>query len=139
VAETAAYRLTRYELGGAGGGHVTGSRPLIDALPGFPDNLTAGPDGLIWIGMASPRDPLLDALLPRNPRLRALVWALPDRLKPGPKNIAWALAVDRTGGIVHDLRAWNAGFREVTAARQLGGKLYLASLDQPALAALDLP
>lgn len=136
VAETAAYRLTRYTLKD---GRTTGSSTLIDALPGFPDNLTTGPDGLIWIGMASPRDALLDALLPMSPRLRALVWALPDRVKPGPKDIAWALAVDQSGEIVHDLRGWHTGYREVTAARQLGGKLYLASLDQPALAALDLP
>jgi len=136
VAETGAYRLTRYTLAD---GRATGSSTLIDALPGFPDNLTTSPDGLIWVAMASPRDALLDALLPRHPFLRALVWALPDRLKPGPKDIAWALAVDQSGEVVHDLRGWHVGFSEVTAARQLGGRLYLAGLDQPGLAALDLP
>jgi sugar lactone lactonase YvrE len=137
VAETSAYRLGRHELDGAG--RISGSSTLIDALPGFPDNLTPGPDGLIWIGLVRPRDRLLDTLLPRPPWLRALVSALPEPLLPGPKNLAWALAVDRAGRVVHDLHGWDAGFREVTAARQVGNRLYLGSLDQPAIAALELP
>lgn len=136
VAETAAYRVTRFALEA---GRVAGTSTLIDSLPGFPDNLTIGSGGLIWIGMASPRDQLLDALLPRTPLLRSLISALPDRLKPGPKNMAWALAIDLSGRIVHDLRGWDVGFREVTAARESGTKLYLAGLDGSALAALDLP
>jgi hypothetical protein len=44
----------------------------------FPDNLTAGPGGLIWIAMASPRDAMLDFLLPRAPWLRALIWSCLD-------------------------------------------------------------
>ncbi|MGD0558663.1 MAG: SMP-30/gluconolactonase/LRE family protein [Streptosporangiaceae bacterium] len=132
VAETAAYRITRVPLDSGR------PEPLIDALPGFPDNLTAGDDGLIWIGMASTRDSTLDLLLPRPPWLRAALWSLPDRLRPGPKDIAWALAVDRTGVVVRDLHAWDTGFHEVTAARQHSGKLYLASIAEPHLAVANL-
>jgi sugar lactone lactonase YvrE len=128
VAETAAYRVTRIALGTDRAGQ-----------PGFPDNLTVGPGGLIWIGMASPRDAMLDFLLPRAPWLRALIWSLPERLKPGPKDMAWALAVDQDGTVVHDLRGWNIGYHEVTSVREHDGKLYLASIDEPALACLDLP
>jgi sugar lactone lactonase YvrE len=132
VAETAAYRITRVPLDSGR------PEPLIDALPGFPDNLTAGDDGLIWIGMASTRDSTLDLLLPRPPWLRAALWSLPDRLRPGPKDIAWALAVDRTGVVVRDLHAWDTGFHEVTAACQHSGKLYLASIAEPHLAVANL-
>jgi sugar lactone lactonase YvrE len=132
VAETAGYRITRIPLGSGQ------PEPLIDALPGFPDNLTASDDGLIWIGMASTRDSLLDLLLPRPPWVRGLLWSLPDRLRPGPKDLAWALAVDQTGAMVRDLHAWNTGFHEVTAACQHSGKLYLASIAEPHLAVADL-
>jgi sugar lactone lactonase YvrE len=132
VAETAGYRITRIPLDGGR------PEPLIDALPGFPDNLTTDDNGLIWIGMASTRDSTLDLLLPRPPWLRAAVWSLPDRLRPGPKDIAWALAVDQTGNVVHDLYAWGTGYHEVTAACQLSGKLYLASIAEPHLAVADL-
>jgi sugar lactone lactonase YvrE len=136
VAETAGYRITSIALHGDRAGQT---RTLIDGLPGFPDNLTLGPGGLIWIGMASPRDALLDLLLPRAPWLRAGVWSLPERLKPGPKNMAWALAIDQDGTVVHDLRGWNVGYHEVTAVREHDGKLYLASIEESALACLDLP
>jgi sugar lactone lactonase YvrE len=136
VAETGGYRITRVRLDGARAGDT---EILIDGLPGFPDNLTTGPGDLIWIGMASPRDPLLDFLLPKTPTLRAGVWSLPERLKPGPKDIAWALAIDQAGQVVHDLRGWHVGFHEVTAVRQHNGTLYLASIEESSLARADLP
>jgi sugar lactone lactonase YvrE len=136
VAETGGYQITRIQLSGAQSGQT---RVLTGALPGFPDNLTVDAGGLIWIGMASPRDAVLDFLLPRAPWLRAAAWALPDRLQPKPKNMAWALAIDGSGAIVHDLRGWNVGYHEVTAACAHDGKLYLASIDAGTLAVADLP
>jgi sugar lactone lactonase YvrE len=136
VAETGGYQITRVQLSGAQSGQT---RTLTGALPGFPDNLTTGPDGLIWIGMASPRDAALDFLLPRAPWLRSAVWAFPDRLQPKPKDMAWAMAINGDGTVVHDLRGWNVGYHEVTAACVHDGKLYLASIDVDALAVADLP
>jgi sugar lactone lactonase YvrE len=133
VAETGGYCVTRIVL-------ETGeTTPLIGDLPGFPDNLTMSAGGLIWIAMASPRDALLDFLLPRPAFLRSLVWSLPDRLRPDPKDIAWALAVSPDGKVVHDLRGWNVGYHEVTAVREHEGKLYLCSLAEPTIACADLP
>lgn len=137
VAETGGYRVTRVHLDGEVGEAVT--EPVIEHLPGFPDNLTVGPSGLIWIAMASPRDATLDLLLPRPPWLRAAVWSLPDRLKPAPKDMAWALAVDSAGQVVHDLRGWHVGYHEVTAVREHDGVLYLASIEEATLARAELP
>lgn len=136
VAETGGYQITRIALDGDRAGRT---EPIIAGLPGFPDNLTTSAGGLIWIGMASPRDPMLDFLLPRTPALRAAVWSLPDRLRPGPKNMAWALAIDQSGTVVHDLRGWKVGYHEVTAVREHDGRLYLASIEEPTLACADLP
>jgi sugar lactone lactonase YvrE len=135
IAETGAYRLTRLQLTGPDQRKTS----LIDALPGFPDNLTITADGLIWVGMVSPRDPLLDWLLPRSQNLRGLVSLVPQRLLPGPKDLAWALAVDQDGRVVHDLRGWRTGTRAVTAVRQHGNRLYLGSLSESAVAVVDLP
>lgn len=133
VAETGGYCLTRVDL-------ATGAKtPFVAELPAFPDNLTRDDQGLIWIAMVSPRDPLLDMLLPRHPRFRRAVWATPERLQPGPKDIAWVRAVDENGATVHDLRGWGVGYRMVTAARRHGDRLYLGSLIEPALAVLDIP
>ncbi len=136
VAETGGYRLVRLWLTGPMAGTA---ETFVGDLHGFPDNLTITGDGLIWVGMASPRDPLLDWLLPRPPWLRSVMAMVPERLLPGPKDLAWALAVDLNGEIVHDLRGWRVGYRAVTAARQDGDRLYLGSLTERAVAVLDLP
>jgi sugar lactone lactonase YvrE len=133
VAETGAYCLTRVDL-------ADGTKtPFVADLPAFPDNLTRDEHGLIWIAMVSPRDPLLDFLLPRHPRLRQAVWSIPERLQPGPQDIAWARSVDEDGKTVHDLRAWGAGYRMVTVARRHGSRLYLGSLIEPAIGVVELP
>ena len=91
VAETGAYRLTRLWLSGPDAGR---SDVLVDNLPGFPDNIARGSDGLIWIAIGSPRNATLDLLAPRPPVLRKMLWALPEALLPKPADTVWVQAVD---------------------------------------------
>ncbi|MEY9964030.1 sugar lactone lactonase YvrE [Streptacidiphilus sp. MAP12-16] len=135
VAETGAYRLTRLWVSGE---RVGTSEPFAEVPSGFPDNLTVSADGLVWVAMASPRDALLDRLQPRHPMYRKAIWALPARLQPGPKDIAWVIAFDAAGHAVHDLHGWGVGYRAVTSAREHAGRLYLGSLTERAVAVVDL-
>jgi sugar lactone lactonase YvrE len=57
IAETGRYRVLRYELTGPAAGTA---RVVTDNLPGFPDNLSARGDGTYWLGLPSPRLPMLD-------------------------------------------------------------------------------
>ncbi|WP_192770462.1 SMP-30/gluconolactonase/LRE family protein [Plantactinospora soyae] len=136
VAETGAYRLNRVWLTGPHAGQVD---RLADNLPAFPDNLARGSDGLIWIAMGSPRNPVLDLLAPRSPALRRAVWALPESLQPKPANTAWVQAVDPDGRVVHDFQATVPGFSMVTGVREHGGTVWLGSLHGDSVAAFDLP
>ncbi len=124
VAETSGYRVQRYYLQGPRAGTHD---MLIENLHGFPDNIARGSDGLIWITQASPRDPALDALLPRVPWLRKLAWAMPDAVL-SPKRTVWVIAVDDQGQIVHDLQGTLAGFSMATGVREHQGTVYLGSL-----------
>lgn len=135
VAETGAYRVTRLWVTGPAAGSVD---VLVD-LPAFPDNLSTGPTGLIWIALASPRNALLDRLHRAPPVLRRALWALPVGLQPQPVRTAWALAVDGAGRTVHDLRTGGPDYSFVTGVRELDGRLWLSSLTGTALAVLDLP
>ena len=66
----------------------------VHGLPGHPDNISLGTDGLIWVTIASPPDPFL-AVLHRSPyAVRGLVRRLPERLKPEPRRTARVLALD---------------------------------------------
>lgn len=136
VAETGAYRLTRLWLTGGGAGRTD---VLVDNLPGFPDNLSRGPTGLIWIALGSPRVPLLDRLHRLHPALRRGVWALPERLQPKPVRTLWVQAVDAGGALVHDLQGPGDRYAIVTGVREHQGRLYLGSLAERAVAVLDLP
>jgi sugar lactone lactonase YvrE len=136
VAETAGYRVTRYWLAGEWAGT---SEVLIENLPGFPDNLSTGPGGTVWIAMPSTRDASLDLLLPRPPALRRAVWALPDRFQPQASRNTFVIGIDADGTVTHNLQGPGDRFHYVTGVREHDGHLYLGSLVEGAVARYRLP
>jgi sugar lactone lactonase YvrE len=135
VAETAAYQLRKVWITGPQAGEV---EVFVDNLPGFPDNVSTGTDGLFWVAMGSPRDQMLDQLLPRHPRLRQVVWALPDRLQPRPQNSVWVYALSPAGEVVHDLQAPGDRFHFVTGVREHHGTVFMGSLVSDSVGVFDL-
>lgn len=135
-AESGGYRLSRYWLSGS----RTGRRePFAANLPGFPDNISLGSDGLVWVSLASPRNPLLDRVLPLPGFVRQLVWLLPERLQPEPAHTCWVVAYDLDGNLVHDLQAPDAGYVFVTSVAERDGRLALGSISAPSLALTSVP
>ena len=135
VAETGAARVRRLWL--------TGDRPgtvedLVDDLPGHPDNIALGSDGLVWITLPSPRVSSLAAIhrLPRP--LRALLSRLPRRLQPRPGRTLGVLAVDGSGREVHRFSGEIPGFEMLTGVREADGRLWFGSLTGSTLATLAL-
>jgi sugar lactone lactonase YvrE len=135
VAETGGYAVRRLWLTGDRAGTTD---ELIGNLPGFPDNIATGEDGLIWITLASPRNPLVDRLAPLPPVLRKVVWALPEWAQPAPEHTVCVLAVDVDGRVVHDVRGTSERFGMVTGVRQRGNEVYLGSLMGRTLGVLTL-
>lgn len=133
VAETGAYRIRRLWLRGDQAGR---DEIFVDNLPGFPDNLSTG-EGVFWVAMPTPRDRILDALLPR-PWLRNIIARLPDRLQPQPKRHGFVLGLDAAGTVVHNLQDPSGRVAMTTGARQHGDKLYLGSLSEPTVAVYRL-
>lgn len=126
-AESGAYRVSRYWLTS----HKAGTtEPFAPNLPGFPDNMSLGSDGLLWVSIAAPRNALLDALLPRPGVLRTLIWNLPTAIIPKAAPIAWAMAFDLDGRCVHDLRLTGGGYGFVTSVAERDGLLVLGSLHE---------
>lgn len=136
VAETAAYRVARYHLSGP---HAGTSDYLVENLPGFPDNMGLGSDGLAWVALVSPRNPLLDRLLPLPGILRRIAWAIPEAVAPKPVHTAWVQAYSLDGALVHDLQREPDRFALVTGVAERDGTLYLGSLAGSALAVVELP
>lgn len=135
VAQTGSYELTRMWLTGPRAGQ---SELFGDVLPAFPDNLSVGTDGLLWIAMASLRKTALE-LTARLPWLRTAIWALPEALHPKPDRIVWARALALSGEVVYDLFGTDDDFFMVTGVREHDGCLYLGSLVSDAIGVIDLP
>lgn len=131
-AETQGRRLSKYWLTGPQAGMVT---PLAVNLPGMPDNISTGSDGRIWVALVSPINPAAEKLAPRSPLLRQLVWRLPDALQPRIKSQVWVVAFDPdSGAAVSGVRCKHPEFGVVTGVCESGGRLWMSTIEYPALA-----
>lgn len=135
-AETQGRRLSKYWLSGPQAGTVT---PLAVHLPGYPDNISTGADGRIWVAMVSPPNAAAEALAPRAPAIRKLLWHLPDRIQPKIRPQVWALAFDADSGeALAGLRATRPDFGTVTGVVESAGRLWMSTIAFPALAYAEL-
>ena len=132
VAETFAYRVTRYWLRGPQAGRA---EPFIEDLPGLPDGVSYSGEGIFngegiyWLALFAPRSRLLDALADWPSLRRLLAW-LPAALLPAPERYGRVLGLDSEGRVVHDLRDPAGTYAPISSARQAGRWLYLGSLTE---------
>jgi sugar lactone lactonase YvrE len=136
VAQTAGRSVVRHWLTGERAGRT---EPFVSDLPGYPDNIALGSDGLIWIALASTTDPFLERVMRAPAPVRKVAWRTPSRLQPQPRRTARAMAYDESGSRVHDIDADPSQFHMVTGVREHNGRLWLGSLQEPAVAVLDTP
>jgi sugar lactone lactonase YvrE len=135
VAETGARTVVRLRLTGECAGH----RDLLAAdLPGYPDNIALGSDGLVWVAIASPTDPVVERLQRGPAWLARQATRVPERLQPRPRRSVRAQAYDVDGTLVHDVEVDTPAFHMVTGVREHDGRLWLGSLHEPAVAVVDL-
>lgn len=133
IAETGTYRVHRHWLTGDDAGET---ELFLDNLAGFPDNLTFS-NGILWVPMASPRQRIIDVMLPR-PWLRQLSHAMPDALKPKPLRHGIVLGYDTDGHLVHNLQDSTGTVAITTSARLHDGRLFIGSLTEPHIAVYEL-
>ncbi|MEU7041734.1 SMP-30/gluconolactonase/LRE family protein [Streptomyces varsoviensis] len=164
VAETGAYRVSRYWLHGPRAGRYD---CLADGLPGFPDNISRdvargirddissdssrdvspgisrdvprGADGVFWVALAGPRQPGLDWLHRRGPAAGRAAWKAARYAPPRPSRTVRVLGIGTDGGVVHDLRRARSPYRMVTSVSRAGSYLVMGSLTERGVAVLDLP
>lgn len=137
VSETGHYRVLKYWLAGERKGE---SEVLLDNLPGFPDNLKSGRNGRFWLGLAAPRNALLDALSDR-PFIRKIVQRLPAIVRPKAVPSSHVIAFDGDGEILMNLYDPDARFPTLTGVLETDQALYLTTLfgnDLPRLDKRDL-
>jgi sugar lactone lactonase YvrE len=128
VNETTRYGIKRVFVRGPKEGQV---EVFVNNLPGFPDGISTGADGIFWLAIYPPRNALLDSASGR-PWLRKIIDRIPSALQPKPKRHAFVLGVDADGNVVHNLQdADGARFSMTSSAEQVGDWLYVGSVSEP--------
>ena len=141
VAETAHRRIHRVWLMGARAGEAE----AFAEVPGYPDNLgvgeTPGPDGepLYWCAVPALPAPALSRIHAMPRPLRRLIARVPERLGPQAPDCCRVAAFDAGGRLVHLLDGDPARYRYVTGVRERGGRVWMGSIHEEALAWFDLP
>ncbi|KQV69847.1 strictosidine synthase [Nocardioides sp. Root122] len=139
VAETRGRTVVRLWLTGARAGERD---LLVGDLPGYPDNISRGSDGLVWVTIASPVDGLVERLGGAPLALRKAITKIPEALQPKPRRTIRVQAYDDDGRCVHDLDivapAGSPGYHMVTGVREHHGRVWMGSLHEPAVAVHDL-
>jgi sugar lactone lactonase YvrE len=135
VAESGACTVVRHWLTG----ERAGSRDyLVPELPGYPDNIARGSDGLIWVTIASPTVALASRIRVGPQWLRRAATRVPEGLQPPPGRTTHVQAYDDAGGLVHDLDLPTDDYSFVTGVREHAGRVWMGSLHQPAIAYVEL-
>ncbi len=124
-------------------GNRAGMRDLLcQNLPGYPDNIARGSDGLIWVSLGSPINPLVERLHKSPLALRKLVTKIPEALQPKPAQTVRVQAYDDEGTLRHDIdvnaKEHGVAFHMVTGVREHQGQVWMGSLHEPAVAVYTL-
>ncbi|MBI2422843.1 MAG: SMP-30/gluconolactonase/LRE family protein [Candidatus Hydrogenedentes bacterium] len=135
VVETGAYRVQRYWIAGAKKGE---HEIFIENLPGFPDGISSGENGIFWMPFPSLRNPLVDRLMP-HPFLRKVIMRLPRAMQPNPQRYSFLVGLDQTGAVVHNLHDPNGKYAPITSVQEHQGMLYLGSIEENAFARVPVP
>lgn len=133
ISETGHYRVLKYWLAGEREGEI---EVLLDNLPGFPDNLKSGEQGRFWLGLAAPRNALLDGLSDK-PFIRAIVQRLPALVRPKAVPSSHVIAFNGEGQILMNLYDPSARFPTLTGVLETRRFLYLTTLFGDQLPYLD--
>ena len=135
VAETRGRTVVRLWLTGP----RAGTRDhLVADLPGYPDNISRGSDGMIWVTLASPVDGLVERLGSAPLVLRKAVTRIPEALQPRPRRTIRVRAYAADGRLVHDVDIDHPGYHMVTGVREHDGRVWMGSLHEPSVAVYDL-
>ena len=132
VNETGTYRVLRHWIAGPRRGRT---EPLIENLPGFPDNLSTGLGGRFWLALISPRNRLVDQLS-SSPFVRTMIQRLPTFVRPKAVAYGHVIAIDGMGRVLASLQDPDGTYRLTTGATEAGEHIYIGSLVMPSLGRL---
>lgn len=134
VNETGKYRTQKYWLKGPKAGTA---EIFINNLPGMPDGISQGDNGIFWLALVTPRLKSVDDIS-ANVFMKKMVSKLPEALQPKPKRYGFVLGLDGEGKVVYNFQDPSGKYAEITSVQQDGSFLYLGSLVENGIARYQL-
>lgn len=139
VAESWAYRITRYWLTGSKQGQTD---HFIENLPGLPDNITFNGNNTYWLALYQLRNPFLETLQAR-PFLRKIVFRLPRFLTASDASspsCGFVLGLDPNGRVIHNLQDPSGeSASRVSSITEHEGYLYLGTFGKEIIHRIPVP
>lgn len=136
VNETYEHRVMRYWLRGPKQGTAD---VFVENMPAYLDNITSAPDGGFWLAGVAARTADLDALVPR-PFMRKIIWRVMQLTGANPAAMhSYAIKLSADGNVLTSLEDDSGHVYMMTSVIEHDGKLYLGSLINDKIGAIDAP
>lgn len=134
IAETGTYSVLKHWLTGPKAGRT---ETLLENLPGFPDNINGNSDGTFWMGLVSPRSPVVDRTS-SSPLMRKIIMRLPAAIRPKPQRYGFVMRFDGDGTMLDVLQDPTGNYALVTGGIDTGdGRVLITSLTETRLGYLE--
>ncbi|ART76967.1 hypothetical protein B4U37_13340 [Sutcliffiella horikoshii] len=101
---------------------------IIENLPGLPDNMMAGKDGRLWIGLIMPRNNFLEFSADK-PILRKMAMRLPAKMLPKGAGYSHVIAINESGEVVEDMQSDSITYTNITGVTETEEVLYFHHLN----------
>ncbi|TDK41202.1 ABC transporter permease [Antarcticimicrobium luteum] len=136
-AESWACRISRYWFDGPKAGTV---EPVIENLPGYPDNLNRASDGNYWLAIMGVRNPIFDLAMRKPGFRRRMSKKLPGDEWLAPNLNTGCIAKISESGEVLDVM-WDLGGENhpmITSMREHKGQLFIGGIHNNRIGRLKL-
>lgn len=135
INETGSHSMRKYWLRGP---NKDTEETLMTNLPGYPDGVSRGSDGIYWLTLVNPRSAELDAMMPK-PWLRDLIMKLPSSvLAAVPEHYSFIIGLDEYGKVKYNLQDSEPNLKEITSVEEYNGALYFGTLSDDGIGRLEL-
>jgi len=103
---------------------------IIDNLPGLPDNLMQGKEGMYWIGLVSPRNSFLDYSADKA-WLRSVMMRIPHSFWPRGEGYAHVISINEEGEIFNDFQSPGLSYNQITGVTETDNRLFFHHIGEP--------
>ena len=137
IATTLLCRVDRLWIAGPKAGQL---EPVMENLPGYPDNINRASDGNYWLAFAGMRVPAYDVLMRHNRVRRRAFKELANDEWPMPQlNVSCVAKFTESGEVTNTL--WDETLRDhslITSVRESNGNLFIGGLQNNRIGRIPL-